>query len=139
MDINSDRLAAAQKRLKRYHPQIYKQNILEPIYLDVHRFDSIGLSHVLHCLPGTMETKDIVFKNILPLLNPGGIVFGTTFLYQGIKRNLLADNTFWLANRLGFISNKQDSPEGLARSLKKYFTESHIDLCGCEALFWARK
>jgi SAM-dependent methyltransferase len=139
MDINPDSLVATQKRLKRYQPEVYQRNILEPIYLDVHGFDSIGLSHVLHCLPGTMETKDIIFKNILPLLNPGGIVFGTTFLYQGIKRNLLSNSTFWLANQLGFMHNGQDSLEGLARSLRQYFTESNIDLCGCEALYWARR
>jgi hypothetical protein len=86
-----------------------------------------------------METKGIVFKNILPLLNTEGIVFGTTFLFHGVKRNLLATNTFWWANKLRFMSNQQDSLEGLTQGLKKYFTESHIDLCGCEALFWARK
>ena len=139
MDINADILAMAQKRLKRYQPSVYQRNILEPIPLDVHGFDSIGLGHVLHCLPGTMETKGIVFENILPLLNPGGIVFGTTFLFQGIKRNLLATSAFWLANRTGFMSNHQDSLEGLTQNLKKYFAESHIDLCGCEALFWARE
>jgi ubiquinone/menaquinone biosynthesis C-methylase UbiE len=139
MDINNDILTAAQKRLNRYCPQIYQRNIFEPISLNGHGFDSIGLCHVLHCLPGTMETKEIAFKNILPLLNPGGIVFGATFLYRGIKRNPLATATFWAANSLGFMSNRQDSPEGLARSLKKYFTQSHVDLCGCEAFFWARK
>ena len=139
VDINPDSLAAAQKRLKRYQPGVCQRNVLEPVYLDTHGFDSIGLVHVLHCLPGTMETKGIVFENILPLLNPGGTIFGTTFLYQGIRRNLLANCTFWWANRLGFMSNKQDSLEGLTQILKKYFTESHIDLCGCEALFWARQ
>ena len=138
-DINYDGLAIAQKRLKRYQPSVYRRNVLEPVHLDGQRFDSIGLCHVLHCLQGTMETKEIVFEHILPLLNPGGIVFGTTFLYRGIKRSLLATGTFWLANRLRFMCNKQDSPEELARSLKKYFTESHIELCGCEALFWARR
>jgi SAM-dependent methyltransferase len=138
MDINSGSLVKAQKRLKRYRPFIYEGDILEPIRFNGDGFDSIGLSHVLHCLPGTMETKEIVFKNILPLLNPGGIIFGNTFLYRGIKRNFLATITFWFANKLGFMSNKQDSLEGLARSLKKYFTETHIDICGSEALFRAR-
>jgi SAM-dependent methyltransferase len=118
IDINPNSLVRAKKRLKRYQPSIHQINILEPISLNMHGFDSIGLSHVLHCLPGNMETKEIVFKNILPLLNPGGIVFGTTFLFHGTKRNLLATTTFWLANRLGFMSTQQDSLVGLTRSLK---------------------
>jgi hypothetical protein len=86
-----------------------------------------------------MNTKGVVFQNILPLLNPGGVVFGTTFLYQGIKRNFPATFTFWWTNLLGFMTNKQDSPDGLAWNLKKYFSESRIEMRGCEALFWARK
>ena len=58
MDINPDNLARARKRLKRYRPAVYQANILEPVSLDVPGFDSIGLSYVLHCLPGTMETKE---------------------------------------------------------------------------------
>ena len=131
-------LAAAGKRLKRYQPEVYQRNILEPIYLNERGFDSIGLTHLLHCLPGTMETKETAFRNILPLLNPGGTVFGSTFLYRGIERNLLANVTFWWTNRLGFMSNKQDSLEGLEKSLKKYFSESCVYCCGCEALFRAR-
>jgi SAM-dependent methyltransferase len=139
LDINPNSLAMAQKRLKRYHPQVYRKNILEPLCINTLGFDSIVLSHLLHCLPGTMDTKGIVFQNIMPLLNPGGIIFGTTFLYNGIKRNPLASYTFWWTNLFGFMTNKQDNLDGLARNLKKYFSESHIELRGCEALFWARK
>jgi ubiquinone/menaquinone biosynthesis C-methylase UbiE len=139
VDINPDSLAMAQKRLKRYHPRVYRRDILEPLCIDTPGFDSIGLSLLLHCLPGTMDMKGKAFQNIMPLLNPGGVVFGTTFLFEGVKRNPLASYTFWLANRLGFMTNKQDSLDGLDQNLKKYFSESHIELHGCGALFWARK
>jgi SAM-dependent methyltransferase len=139
VDINPNSLAVAQKRLKRYHPQVHRRDILEPLCIDTPGFDSIGLSHLLHCLPGTMDTKGTVFQNIMPLLNPGGVVFGTTFLYEGIKSNPLAKYMFWWTNLLGFMTNKQDSMDGLAQNLRRYFSESHIESRGCGALFWALK
>jgi len=138
-DISADTLAAAQRRLKRYQPQAYRGDVLKPLLIKSPPFDSIGLCHLLHCLPGTMDTKEAVFQNIVPLLNPGGVVFGTTFLYEGIKRGPVANSMFWWTNRLGFMTNKQDSLEGLAENLDGYFSESHIELRGCAALFWARK
>ncbi len=139
IDINPSGLAMAKKRLARYQPRLFQRNVLEPLNLEADRFDSIGLVNVLHCLSGTMDTKGEVFRNILPLLNPGGILFGTTFLYRGIKRSPLAAITFWWTNLFGFMSNKRDSLESLTRQLNRYFTESRVEIHGCEAFFWARK
>ena len=139
VDINAHSLNKVQKRLRRYRPEIYRINILEPFSIDIPGFDSISLSHLLHCLPGNMEDKGIVFQNMLPLLNPGGVLFGTTFLYQGIYRNPLATHAFWWTNQLGFMDNKKDSLDGLSQNLKRYFLESSIEVRGCEAIFWARK
>jgi hypothetical protein len=137
--VNSDILSKAKKRLKRYDPQIYRRDILEPLCIDTPGFDSVGLSLLLHCLPGSMDTKGMAFQNVMPLLNAGGVLFGTTLLYQGVQRNPLSTFTFWWANLLGFMTNRQDSLDGLDRNLKKYFSSSHIELRGCAALFWARK
>ena len=139
IDINQDSLAMAEKRLKRYHPRVYRRDVPEPLCIDAPGFDSIGLSLLLHCLPGAMDVKGKAFQNVMPLLNPGGVVFGTTFLFEGVKRNPLATYTFWLANRCGFMTNKQDSLDGLGQNLKRYFSESHVQLHGCGALFWARR
>lgn len=138
-DVNPDILLRVKKRLKRYDPLVYHRDILEPLCLDTPGFDSVGLSLLLHCLPGNMDTKGKAFENVMPLLNAGGVLFGSTLLYEGVRRNPLATFTFWWANRLGFMSSRQDSLEGLDRSLKKYFSSSHIEVRGCAALFWARK
>lgn len=139
MDINPISLTRAQKLLSRYQPRVHRRNVLEEITLDPPGFDSIGISHLLHCLPGDMSTKGIVFQNVLPLLNPSGVVFGNTFIYKDIRHSHLASITFWWANLLGFMHNKSDSLAGLSRNLKHYFRESHIEIHGCEAFFWARK
>jgi ubiquinone/menaquinone biosynthesis C-methylase UbiE len=138
LDINPHSLVRASGRLKRHHPQVFRKNILEPLALDGQRFDSIGLTHVLHCLPGNMESKEVVFRNLLPLINPDGIVFGTTFLYRETRHSFLAESTFRWANQMKIMSNLQDSREGLERILHRYFRESHIEICGCEALFWGK-
>ena len=125
--------------MKRYDPQIYGRDVLEPLCIDTPGFDSVGLGFLLHCLPGSMDAKGMAFQNVMPLLNPGGVLFGTTLLYKGVQRHPLATFTFWWANQLGFMSTGQDSLEGLDRNLKKYFSSSHIELRGCAALFWAQK
>ena len=102
-------------------------------------FDSIGLTRVLHCLPGTMQTKAVVFGHLKALLNPGGILFGATLLYRGVKRSPLTTYAFWWLNLTGIMTNRQDDPEGLKRSLGLHFAESHVEIVGCEALFWARR
>ena len=139
VDANSDILSRAKKRLKRYDPQIYRRDILEPLCIDTPGFDSVGLSLLLHCLPGSMNTKSMAFQNVMPLLNAGGVLFGATLLSEGVRSNPLSTFTFWWANQLGFMTTGQDSLEGLDRNLKKYFSGSHIELRGCAALFWARK
>ena len=139
LDLNPNMLEKAQKRLNRYHPQVYQMNIMESHPLSIPAFDSIGLSYILHCLPGTMATKEAVFQNIVPLLKPGGTVFGTTFLYKGVKRSPLATCAFWFTNLFRFMENKEDSLDALEQSLKKYFSEVYIEQRGCAVLFWARR
>lgn len=138
MDINRNCLNVAGKRLARYSPEIYHRNVLEPIEIDAQGFDSVGLAHLLHCLPGTMKTKGVVFEHLKGLLNPGGVVFGATLLYRGVQRSFLATFLMNLVNANGAMTNKEDDLEGLQLSLDQYFPESFVEVIGCDALFWAR-
>lgn len=138
MDLNPNCLEVAGKRLARYSPEIYRRNVLNPIDIKITRFDSIGMMNLLHCLPGNIESKGVVFKNLKVLLNPGGVVFGSTILYGGVRRNLLATYTLILTNRLGFMTNMEDNPSSLKTSLAQYFSESSVNVIGCMALFWGR-
>ena len=138
VDLNPNSLAIARKRLTRYSPLTYHRNVLEPLEIDDPRFDSIGVNHLLHCLPVTMQAKGIVFEHLKALLNPGGILFGTTLLYRGVKRSFLATYFFYWLNLLGIMTNKQDDAEGLKQNLARHFTESDIEVIGCGALFWGR-
>ncbi len=138
LDLNPNCLEMAAKRVARYSPEVYSGNVLDPIEIDAPKFDSIGILNVLHCLPGAIETKGIVFDHLKALLNPGGVVFGSTLLYGGVRRSLLATLVFNRVNRAGAMTNKEDDLEGLERSLEQRFAETSVSVIGCEALFRAR-
>ena len=139
MDLNPNSLAVAAKHLARYQPETYLRNVLDPIQIDAPLFDSVGLANLLHCLPGTMRTKRVVFENLRAVLKPGGTLFGCTVLYRGVKRSPLATLALYFLNATGGMPNKQDDLEGLKRILAECFPESSVKVVGCIALFSARK
>jgi 2-polyprenyl-3-methyl-5-hydroxy-6-metoxy-1,4-benzoquinol methylase len=131
MDLNTNCLEVAAKRVARYSPEVYRRNVLDPIEIDAPGFDSIGLVNVLHCLPGDMQTKAVALDNLKALLNPGGVIFGSTLLYRGVKRNPLATLLARWNNFLGTMTNLEDSAEELERALKSRFSESSVTvICG---------
>ena len=139
LDLNENSLEVARKRLKRYIPEVYTGNALEKFNLDNRHFDSIGMMNLLHCLPGDMNTKSIVFDNAREVLNPGGIIFGSTILYKGVKRNPLTITTLKWCNKKGIMTNFEDDIDVLESNLKEQFSESGMEIIGCMALFWAKK
>jgi hypothetical protein len=113
-------------------------NVLEPLQCDVPAFDSIALNYVLHCLPGTMQSKQVVFDNLKPWLNPAGVVFGTTILGQGLRPNYLARKLMQLYNAKGIFSNRQDNLSDLEAILKRSFRDYWTQVVGCVAFFSGR-
>src|SRR5262249_28963545 len=73
LDLNRNSLHIAARRLVRYRPEIYRANVLEPLSIVGPRFDSNGVSALLHCLPGTMRAKAVALDHLKALLNPGGV------------------------------------------------------------------
>ncbi|MBZ4423174.1 class I SAM-dependent methyltransferase [Myxococcus sp. RHSTA-1-4] len=138
MDLNANSLERAASRAARYSPETYRRNVLDPIGFDAPRFDSIGLNYLLHCLPGSMDEKAVVFDHLRSLLNPGGCLFGSTLLQGDVPRSAQARLLMRLYNRKGIFSNQEDTLESLERALHTRFKESQISLHGCVALFRAR-
>ncbi len=138
LDLNPNSLQATSQRLARYNPAIYLANVLEPFEIDAPGFDSIGLNYLLHCLPGTMLSKGVVFANLMPLLNNSGVVFGTTILVQGVERNFLAKQLLKIYNSKGIFCNTQDNPKDLENILKENFHDYSIRVEGCVAFFVGR-
>lgn len=135
MDLNRNSLEKTSKRIKRYQPVTHRWNILEPIPIDLPKFNSICISNILHCLPGSIETKDAVFKNLKRFIAEGGIVFGLTILGRNVKVGLLYKLFNGMYNRLSIFSNARDDAEGLEKLLKSNFTQYSIDTIGSVAFF----
>jgi hypothetical protein len=138
MDLNANCLDETNRRLARYRPISYRANILEPIGLDVPRFDSIGLNYLLHCLPGTIRTKSVVFRHLKALLTPGGIMFGSTLLSDGVYRSGAAKRLMAFYNSKGIFTNDHDGLDGLQAALSEHLTGVRVEVIGCAALFSGR-
>jgi hypothetical protein len=138
LDLNENSLAAAAKRTRRYAPRSVRANVLEPVDLGESRFDSVGLNFLLHCLPGTLETKAAVFRNLRPYVEAGGVFFGSTILGRGVPHTALSRRVQALYNRKGIFTNEADDPESLRAVLERELGEHELELRGSVALFSAR-
>lgn len=139
MDLNPNTLDYASRRIARYQPEIFRQNILEPITQPITPFDSIGLNYLLHCVPGNITEKAVAFDHLVPLMNPGAVLFGSTILHRGVPRNWLAQRLMRTYNQKGIFSNQADDLDGLTHALNQRFQHVEVHVRGCVALFSGRK
>jgi hypothetical protein len=138
MDLNQNALDFASKRIARYKPEAYRCNVLDPMQVEAPKFDSVALNYLLHCLPGTIESKAIVFDRLKALMNPKTVIFGATLLQRGVARNLCARRLMDIYNKRGIFSNHADHLDGLEKELRKRFKDVSIEVVGCAALFSGR-
>src|SRR5579863_1141532 len=138
-DLNPHSLAKSAKRLRRYNPSCYMGNVLQRIDIGMSGFGSISLNYLLHCLPGNLTSKSVVFEHVKPLLRDGGAIFGSTILGEGVRHNPLAKQLMKIYNAKGFFSNLSDRQSDLEAGLKAHFDEPTIHVAGCVALFSTRK
>lgn len=138
MDLNPDALAFSLRRLRRFAPTGHIRNLLAPIPFQGERFDSVALNYVLHCLPGRIDEKAVVFDHLKALMNPGARLFGSTLLEGGVRRRLADRALSGVYNRRGVFSNLEDDLDGLRSALERRFDEVSIEIAGRAAIFSAR-
>lgn len=138
LDLNSSSLAAAARRIERYRPDIHRADVLRPLPA-IGSFESIALTYLLHCLPGTIAEKPVAFDNLVPHLATGGVMFGATLLSEGVARGGVARGLMRTYNRKGIFSNEQDSLAGLRSELERRFRKVELEVVGCAALFAVRE
>ena len=112
-------------------------NVLEPLDFPVEPFGSLGITYLLHCLPGPLSRKAAAFANLKPVLNDGARVFGATILGRSVSHNALGRWGMRFYNRRGIFGNAEDDLEGLRAILESQFEGVEIRLCGTVALFTA--
>lgn len=137
MDLNANSLHKTSCRIRRYAPVSHQWNALEPVRHELPLFNSIGAANFLHCLPGTMLDKEVVFRNLIRFLAPGGVFFGATVLGRGIDAGWLYRKANPLYNKVGVFSNLNDSADDLRTILARHFVTHTLDIVGSYALFSA--
>jgi ubiquinone/menaquinone biosynthesis C-methylase UbiE len=143
LDLNPNSLYTTAHRIRRYQPMTYRTNVLEPISFDLPQFDSIGVNYLLHCLPGNLKTKGVVFRHLTPFLRSEGVLFGSTILGEGMRFNLLGKlfmrvyNSNLIPNSR-VLSNQQDRLEDLLDSLQENFGNYTTEVIGNVVFFVAR-
>ncbi|PUA29789.1 MAG: hypothetical protein B0W54_04300 [Cellvibrio sp. 79] len=134
-DLQPNCLRYTAARLARFQPETFECDALEPIPFTGKRFSSIGLGGILHCIPGDLTEKGIVFDAITSLMEPTSRVFGYTILNQGVRKTLFSRIVFFLLHRMKVINGASDSAAQLHVELNKRFKSVDVRVVGCIALF----
>jgi SAM-dependent methyltransferase len=137
IDINRNCLDRAGRRLARFRPELHQVNLLKPITLDIAPVESVGLTYVLHCLPGRMSEKLAAIDHLRPLMTDAAVLFGATILGAGIAPNRAARALLDLYNEKGVFNNREDDLAALSGGLRRRFDRVEIETQGCVALFRA--
>ena len=137
LDANRNCLDRAGRRLARFKPELHQVNLLAPLALDLAPVDSVGLTYVLHCLPGRMSEKLKAIDHLRPVMSKGATLFGATILGRGIAPNGAASALLNLYNAKGVFNNREDDMAALSDGLRQRFDEVAIAEEGCVALFRA--
>jgi SAM-dependent methyltransferase len=139
MDLNPNSLGSAAARLARYAPRTHRANVLEDWHLEPGTYDSVAMTHLLHCLPGPMSAKAVAFEHAHRALAPGGTFFGATILGKGIPISPPARAFLALSNARGILDNSGDGPAELDTALAQIFPTRTVTIHGTIALFTARR
>ena len=138
LDINTNCLDRAAKRLRRFRPECLEANLLAPLPFDLPPFSSVGLTYALHCLPGSMTEKLVAVDHLKPVMAEGTVLFGATILGAGISPNAPARTLLDLYNKKGVFNNRSDDLQSLKDGLERRFAHVEIEQHGLVALFRAR-
>lgn len=139
MDLNPNSLAVASARIARYEPRTHQANVLKDWRLGPATYESVAMTNLLHCLPGPMSAKAVVFEHAHRALAPGGTLFGVTILGKDVEMNPPARAMIALSNRRGILDNRTDGPAELDAALAQVFPDRTIRIRGLLALFTARR
>jgi SAM-dependent methyltransferase len=137
LDLSQECLDVSARRIANLHPTLSRANLMYPLPLPKKHFDSAAMNLVFHTIPGGWEGKGIIFKHVAETLRPGGTLFGTSVLAEGVPMSRFTRKMISEQHRRGNFQNQGDDPEGLRAQLAKYFPESSVEVHGVTAVFRA--
>jgi hypothetical protein len=137
LDANRNCLDRSALRLARFDLELHQVDLLQPVAFDTAPVASVGLTYVLHCLPGRMDEKLKAVDHLRPLMRDGTTLFGATILGRGIAPNRAASALLDLYNAQGVFNNREDDLASLSDGLRQRFADVAIAQEGCVAIFRA--
>lgn len=137
LDPNPNVLARCSRRLASRNPATVQADVMKPLPLDGRRFDSAALNHVLHCLRGPQRKKAIAIRNIADVLEPDGVLFGSTVLGMAERHTPQARAVLRAFDRHGDFDNLGDTADGLRQILDSSFRKVEVETVGSIAHFTA--
>ncbi len=139
MDLNPNCLGVAKNLLHDKTPKLYLHDIFKPNAALSAQFDSISMNYLLHCLPGTMQTKSNAIATATTMLTPGGVLFGATILADAALHSKTSQRLCNFYNEKGIFSNQEDTLAALKSALAQHLTDIEISVVGCVALFKGKR
>ncbi|QIS22137.1 class I SAM-dependent methyltransferase [Nocardia terpenica] len=137
VDLNPDTLVYTARQLSGYRTEQIRANALEPLPVPRRDYDSVGISFLLHCMPGSLHEKGVVLGHAASVVRPGGVVFGSTVLSSGVPVSYAGRKLMGLLNSKGIFHNEHDDLDSLREQLEKYFVGHELITRGSVALFRA--
>jgi hypothetical protein len=138
LDANPACLATASRRIARHVPCLVAANVLDPLP-PMGPFSSVGLCYLLHCVPGGIPAKAIMFDHFKAVMAPAARIFGATIVQGSAPRSWLAQRLLNFYNAKGFFSNAHDTVEDLEAELASRFCDVKVTMQGSVALFEAQR
>jgi 2-polyprenyl-3-methyl-5-hydroxy-6-metoxy-1,4-benzoquinol methylase len=138
-DLNEECLASTKKRIARFNPKTIQGDVFKKEDTGkLGKYSSISVQYLLHCVPGSMEKKSDIFKNLATHLEDDGILFGATILSDQ-KKSFVAKKLMALYNKKGVFHNEEDSLVGLESALSAHLKIQTLEVKGCVASFVCKK
>lgn len=140
LDLNASSLAMASRRLgeRGISPTIYEGSILHELPVEC-RYGSVATNLVMHCVPGSWESKGVAFGHVADAVADDGVFFGSTVLASGVPHTWLSRATQGAFQRIRAFHNAADDFEGLQRALDTSFAAVQLWTVGSMALWTARR
>lgn len=139
VDLNDQVLTFASRQLASFRPETYRRDVLRRLDLGGARFGSAGLNFLLHCIPGTLAEKAVVFDRLADVVEPGGCIFGSTVLGPTARHTFAARRLLTRLNKAGVMHNLDDTAEDLDAALAARFPTYRLTTHGSVAFFEATR
>lgn len=101
------------------------------------KFDSVSMFYVLHCVPGPVKNKTVVFENIKNCMTADGVLTGATVLGKGIQDNFIGKRVRAHCVADGVFGNVDDDAETFINALRDNFNHVEVEVIGVSLVFKA--